>query len=594
MRTSYILAGVVALGVGLAGWATLGQAGPEEKIPLPAAVDKSANKPMPKPRPADDLFDIPTPGPKPIFNDSVPGPKPLPAKKDPVRVLDVVDVPEIPIPKPLPSKLTPAKQPSRNEIKPTVFIPSETPDTPRVLPATAAGIIVRQEPAISLEWYGPGTLQVNAPAEYMLVARNTSAIQLQKVIIQVRVPAGIKLEGTDPKAESVDSILMWEHGTMAPRQEKSVRITLVAPTKGEIGCQAWVTFTGSAAMKAQVREAKLAIATKVPEKIAVGEVATIVFQVSNTGDHAAEGVKLAIALGAGLECEKGPRALVDLNTIGAGETREVKVPCVARAAGLQPCDATAEAASGLKAVANAAITVIQAKLDLQVVGPKLRYLDRKATYVLKVTNGGDAAATGVIATQQIPTGFKLISADAGGKYAATAGTITWDVGDIGPGKAKELKCELLATGTGDFPHKAIVTGDRGLRAENSVTTRVEGLSAISMEVIDSDDPVEVGAETTFDVRVANTGSKDETDVKLVCAIPAQMKFKAARGPAKFEVVGNEVVFGLLPKLPAQTEVTYKITLTATTKGDARFKATLTAGGLTEPVVKQESTRVYSD
>jgi hypothetical protein len=73
-----------------------------------------------------------------------------------------------------------------------------------------------------------------------------------------------------------------------------------------------------------------------------------------------------------------------------------------------------------------------------------------------------------------------------------------------------------------------------------------------------------------------------------------MKFKAADGPGRFEIVAGEVVFGSLKRLPARGDVVYKVTCTAKTKGDARFKATLTAGGLSEPVIRQESTRVYSD
>ena len=48
------------------------------------------------------------------------------------------------------------------------------------------------------------------------------------------------------------------------------------------------------------------------------------------------------------------------------------------------------------------------------------------------------------------------------------------------------------------------------------------------------------------------------------------------------------------RLPARGDVVYKVTVTAKQKGDARFKATLTAGGLSEPVTRQESTRVYAD
>jgi uncharacterized repeat protein (TIGR01451 family) len=159
---------------------------------------------------------------------------------------------------------------------------------------------------------------------------------------------------------------------------------------------------------------------------------------------------------------------------------------------------------------------------------------------------------------------------------------------------KELKCELVASGTGDFTHTVAATGARGVRAEKSVSTKVEGLSALGMEVADSDDPVEVGADTTYEVRVTNTGSKDETDVKVVCTIPSQMVFKAADGPGRFEVKGAEVVFDPVKRLPAHGDVIYKVTVTAKTKGDARFKATLTAGDLTEPVIRQESTRVYSE
>jgi uncharacterized repeat protein (TIGR01451 family) len=587
MRPFYFAVALVMLGAGLAGWVAMGQAGPGTKGKAPPSTKEPSPglRPSPKPKPADDLFDVPLP-PKSLGRDSEP-------MTDPVRVLDPIDIPNVPTNDLPPLKPVPAKEPARTDVKPTVFIPSTDGDAgPKPAPTTPA--ITKQEPAISLEWHGPKTLQVGAPAEYVLVARNTSAIPLQKVIVQVKVPNGVKVMGAEPRAEGSGSILMWEHGTMAPREDKVVRMTLVPPSKGEIACQAWVTFTGSTVMKAQVREPKLSIAAKAPDKVAIGELTTVVFYVSNPGDHPAEGVKLAISLGAGLECERGPRAIVDLNTIPAGETREVKVPCIARIAGPQRCEATAEGLGGLKTSTAAGLTVIQPKLDVQVAGPKLRYLDRKAVYTVKLTNTGDATASGVVLTHYVPDGFKYLAADVSAKHDPETRTLSWEVGEIGPGQGLEVKCELMAVGAGDFTHKIIASGSRGAKAETSVATKVEGLSALAMEVADSDDPVEVGTDVTFEIRVANTGSKDETDVKLVCAIPTQMKFKGARGPGKYEVVGNEVVFDVLKNLPARTEATFKVTLTAASKGDARFKATLTAGGLSEPVIRQESTRVYSD
>jgi uncharacterized membrane protein len=380
---------------------------------------------------------------------------------------------------------------------------------------------------------------------------------------------------------------------MTSRQDKSVKMKFIPPGKGELLCQAWVTFTGSSAMKVMVREPKLEVTATAPEKVALGEPVAIVFTVGNPGDHPTDGVKLAARLGEGLECSAGLKPTIEIGTVPPGQTRQVTLPCVARAAGKQKCEVTAEG-DGLKAFGAAAILVVQPRLDLEMTGPKLRYLDRKAAYTVKVTNPGDAPATDVAVTEHVPAGFKFVAADAGGKYDPSTRTVHWSVGELAAGKACELKWELMATGTGTQTHKVVAGGTGGLKAEKALATTVEGLSALAMEVTDTDDPVEVGADTSYEIRVTNTGSKDETDVKLVCAIPPQMKFKSAAGPVKYDVVAGEVVFHALPKLEAKADVTFKVTVTAAVKGDARFKATLTAGGLSEPVTKQESTRLYAD
>lgn len=570
MRRFHAAVGVIALGIGLAGWATLGHAQPRPARPVKVEV------PSPRPRPVDDPFVDPAPVIRTGKADAE-------SATGPVRVLDkdAVDVPDLPPP--------PGKAPARPPGK-----PAAAPPLPEAPDAKPAGPAAREEPAVSLEWVGPTTLKVGAPAEYSVVARNMCAIPLHKVIVQVRVPAGAKVAGTEPKAHGTEAALMWDLGTLNPRQEAAVKVRLVPPARGEMLCQAWVTFTGSSALKVQVREPKLAVAVQAPPTATVGDPVTVVAAVSNPGDHAADGVKVAIALGAGLEGPHGAKELVEVGTLAAGETREVKVACVARAAGAHTCDVTAEGDAGLKAAGAATVTVAQPKLQLQVTGPKLRYLDRKAVYAVTVSNPGDAAATDVVVREVVPTGFKFVGADGGGKYDPASKTIQWAVGQVAPGGSKALKCELVASGIGDFTHAVAATGARGVKAEKAVATKVEGLSALGMEVADSDDPVEVGSDTTYEVRVTNTGSKDETDVKVVCTIPTQMAFKAADGPGRFEVKGAEVVFDPVKRLPARGDVIYKVTVTAKAKGDARFKATLTAGDLTEPVIRQESTRVYSE
>src|SRR5262249_7735065 len=144
--------------------------------------------------------------------------------------------------------------------------------------------------------------------------------------------------------------------------------------------------------------------------------------------------------------------------------------------------------------------------------------------------------------------------------------------------------------------QAFVEAARGLRNKTEVITRVEGLSALLMELVDLDDPVEIGVDTAYEIRVTNTGSKTETNLQLVCVVPAKMEFCRARANANrtFHLQGKEVVFEPLAKLAPRADVLFRVNVRGLAPGDLRFRARITADGLTDPVLKEESTKVYGD
>ena len=94
-----------------------------------------------------------------------------------------------------------------------------------------------------------------------------------------------------------------------------------------------------------------------------------------------------------------------------------------------------------------------------------------------------------------------------------------------------MTLDLIAVNPGEHKQVASAQSGRGLKADTEIVTRVEGLSALLMELVDLDDPVEVGAETAYEIRVTNTGSKTETNLQLICTVPDKMEFRGARGPA---------------------------------------------------------------
>jgi hypothetical protein len=123
---------------------------------------------------------------------------------------------------------------------------------------------------------------------------------------------------------------------------------------------------------------------------------------------------------------------------------------------------------------------------------------------------------------------------------------------------------------------------------------VEGIAAILFQVADTADPIEVGGETTYEVRVVNQGSKAAANVRLAVDLPPQVKAVAAEGPTRNAVDGNHVVFDGLARLAPKADTTYRVRVKALKPGDLRAKFQLLTDDMQSPVSKEESTRVYAD
>jgi uncharacterized repeat protein (TIGR01451 family) len=452
----------------------------------------------------------------------------------------------------------------------------------------------RQEPAVSVEWIGPPQAKVGRPADYTIAVRNVCNIAVHQVLVRVRIPAGMTVTATEPKALAEGNILMWELGSMPAKQERNIQLRMVADARGGLGCQAWVTFTGSSAMRVKVTEPRLTLKASAPEKTMVGDAATIVLTVSNPGDGPADQVKIHATLSDGLEHPRGKNIDFDIGSLASGESRSVQLICGTRTGGEQHCEGLAEAEGDLRAQDHCSVNVITPRLDVEIAGPKLRYLDRKALYTIKVTNPGDAAATNVTVNDIIPPGFKFVQASDGGRHDFSTRTVSWYLGEVLPGQTKDMKLEVVAINPGEHRHHVTASAGRGLKVDTEAMTRVEGMSAILLEVVDTEDPIEVGGDTAYEIRITNTGSKSETDIKLVCTIPDKMLFKSAQGPCHFHEQGREIVFEPLPKLAPRADAIFRINVKAVSPGDVRFKAQITSTNLIEPVLEMESTRIYED
>lgn len=494
---------------------------------------------------------------------------------------------------------TPVGQPAAQPMSmPAAAVSTEMPVVRTEQPTTpiADNPTGRQEPAVSLEWIGPASAKVGQPVTYQVIVKNISPTAVTNVGLRVQMPTGAKINAAEPKATMDGDWMTWQMGTLEPREDKRVDIQMVPEATGQVQCNAMVTLTAQSTARLQVSEPKLQLKAQAPDKVIMGDPATITLVVSNPGDATADHVKVMVNLGEGLEHARGKQVEFDVGNLRPRESRSIQVVCAAKGSGIQKCEAVATADPGLMSQDAANIEILQPQVALEVQGPNLRYLDRPALFTLKVTNPGSAPATNVSLVDQVPQGFKFVSASSEGRHDFVSRTVYWTLGDIPPGQTKEVTLELVAVNVGVHKNKIVVTAARGLKEETEKETKVAGVSALLMELVDLDDPVELGYETSYEIRVTNTGTKTETNVQLMCTLPDKLEFRGARAPAgaQFRMEGRDVVFDPLPRLAPRADAIYRINVKGLAAGDMRFRARIKADGLTDPVLKEESTKVYGD
>ena len=473
---------------------------------------------------------------------------------------------------------------------PASIPPADTPLTNAVIPVQIIEP-VRPEAAVSLEWSGPPTVRVNRANEYQLAVRNTSSQLVQKVVVQVRAPKGTTVKETTPAAKVVDGVYLWELGTLEVKEAKNLKLTLTPTTRGEMGCQAWVTFTGTAAMKVSVQEPKLQVTISAPEKVAIGDPIPVTYTVKNIGDCVAENVQHALTLHRAPYKDK----FQNIATLAPGEERKEVVQLRGDTGGEMQFSADATSTDCAPAMSQTKTLVLTPKLQVKIVGPDQLMVNRKGLYKVRVENAGQLAVKDVKVRRVVPAGWRMVS---GNWQANSDADPDLFITELVPGQGSEATFEATPLTTGQSSWFVEATGNRGTKAVSECRTTVEGIAALRMELVDLVDPVEKGQQTTYEIRITNTGTKADTNVVITCPLPEQMKFVSATGPVSHTVtdLNNCAVVRFEPvrELAPKTEIVYRIVCKAHAAGDVRFKAQLNSTHLTTSVVKEESTRVYGE
>ena len=476
-------------------------------------------------------------------------------------------------------------------IRPPGRVPQATPAS-----GPAGGFInfTQESPRIETRWTRQSDINVGQPCDLMLTVKNSGDANASGVVVDVFFPRTVRLTSASPKPAAAQSSVVWEFPSLDAGEERDIHITMIPSQRGELTANANVRFSTAATTMLAVEEPMLKVAMKGPSQVMMGEPASHVVTVSNPGTGVAHNVTVEVRIPEGLQHPKGKRLKMDLGSVNPGEQRRVRLSMTAVAGGSQDVSVIATSGTELRQTANAKVTVLAPSLNLAVSGPTLRYVGRDARYSLKLANDGQAVTNNVRAMYVVPKGFEYLYSSRGGKYEETTRTVTWFVGSVSPKEAIDLSLKLKPVELGDFSHVARAISEHGAVAEANTATRIEGTASLVLEVLDLDDPVEIGRETAYEVRVRNEGSKQAQNVGLSFELPNGVKLINVKGPTKYIAESGLVVFKALPALEPGKTAIFQIHIQGADEGNHRVRARLTSDSIQEPLTVEELTRFYAD
>ena len=446
-----------------------------------------------------------------------------------------------------------------------------------------------------LEKSYPKTIRLGQQYDYTIKVTNISDLELNGIKVSERIPEGFQLSSANPQiSEKSGGQSIWDLGDLKPKESRSIIVTGEADLKQDLPCCTNAQYsTAALCLNTAVTKPGLELSLSVPSKILVCDQANIEFEVKNTGDNSLDNVVINSELPQGVTGARGENTLkINAGSLGIGQSRSFSQRLNIANHGNYVFQATAMADEDISS--NTSEGSLEAdKPALQVVvksAKETAYVGRDVAFNVMVKNASAVESTNTMVAASVPSIARVKSASDNG---STSGhQVRWDIGTLAAGDSKELQVVLTGEDAGKVGTEVSASGSCADTTTDSASSNFIGISALLLEVVDENDPLEVGGEENYEIKVTNQGSAQDSNIRIVAELETGMSFVSADGPTQANASGNKVVFDSLQKLDAKMLATWHLKIKFRKAGDLRFKATMTSDQLDRPVEETEATRAY--
>ncbi len=390
----------------------------------------------------------------------------------------------------------------------------------------------------------------------MTVTNNSTSASATSVSVTDLLPTGYTLTGNTPSQGTyVTGTGVWTIGTIAKNAIATLAITATVNASGNFDNTATITATDqfdpdtsndSASATTTKQSADIAVAKTVSDASPqIGDEITFTITATHTGDDDATGVAITDALPTGYDFVGATTAngsydsgtgIWTVGTIATNTTVSLTITVSTKSTGTYDNTATltgidqADSNAGNDA---ATVVVVPQEADLNL----SKTVDNAApipgadvVFTVTVENQGGGQATNVEITDQLPSGYSLVSfSTSQGTYVT--GTGIWTVGSLANGGSASLTVRATVLATGNYINTATVSASDQFdddSSDNSASRAVVVQSSdISLTKVVDNSTANVGQNVIFTITANNAGPDAATNLEVLDQLPAGYTFVSA-------------------------------------------------------------------
>lgn len=281
------------------------------------------------------------------------------------------------------------------------------------------------------------------------------------------------------------------------------------------------------------------------------------------------------------------RLLWELGTLEPGAERRFRVEVMPT--GEDDVASCATATFSLSSCLRA--RVLRPVLTVSLTAPDTARAGDAVVFQIQVANTGTAPATGVLLRAQMTPGLQH----------PQGSVIEGDLGSLAPGETRLVPLTATAAQAGQQINEVSATAAEGARGEAraavtigaagptlgparrpdtpgadiipvraEVPVREDEIPSLMLEVGDGADPLGVGEENVYEIRVVNQGRSPCRNLRIEAAVPEGLTVTGVEGMA-YRMEGAQLLFVPVAAVPARGEVRCRVRVRGVKPGDWRFQ-----------------------